>query len=346
MSALLLLCGVVVPFCAHAELQAVPFPKTYADVSFADRVAVETEAYQPFMDKSVYESLDIVPGEEIYTDSMLAKMEAEQAQEQTPTTTDFPTPDIGATDLAQPIQPIPPTQIAETPQPSYPVSPTPTTRPTYSGDTIGGGTVVENNIVTGGSCYPPARDKNFTSTIYTTGKYEKVHPALEKALITLFRKEGGCGTVKNDPLGYTCYGVTSYYFPQVKNPGFSRADAEEIYYNNYWKKYHLERLPDVISGDIFLAGVGSGTQTAIQRFSMFLGIKKTTSVNNEMINAVNNYNGDIHNKWMDYRDKWLQEIAHSSTYKGSVSRGWKNGIILKRKNGCHVRPAPNEVLTR
>lgn len=345
MSALLLLCGVVVPFCAHAELQAVPFPKTYADVSFVDRVAVATEGYQPFMDKSVYESLDVVPGEEIYTDIMLAKMAAEYEQEQaqTPITTDFPTTDIGTIDLAQPIQPIPPTTPAPT-QPSQPSQQTHT--PTYSGNTIGGGTVIENNIVTGGSCYPPARDKNFPNKIYTTGKYEKIHPALEKALITLFRKEGGCGTIKNDPGGYTCYGVTSRYFPQVKNPGFSRADAEEIYYQNYWKKHHLERLPDVISGDIFLAGVGNGTQTAIQRFSMFLGIKKTTSINNEMINAVNNYKGDIHNKWMDYRDKWLQEVANSSTYKGSVSRGYKNGITLKRKNGCHVRPAQNEVLTR
>lgn len=346
--ALLLLCGIIMPYCANAELVATPFPKTYADISFVDKVAVQTEAYQPFMDKSVYESLDIVPGEEVYTDSMLAKMEAEQDQEQTPTTTDFPSPDIGATDLAQPIQVIPPAQIAETPQPHYPASPTQTTRstytPTYSGATIGGGTVIENNIVTGGSCYPPARDKNFPNKIYTTGKHEKDSPAFEKALITLFRKEGGCGTIKNDPCGYTCYGIgSSPYCAGVLV--HNRAEAEEVYYNRYWKKHHLDRLPDVISGDIFLAGVGSGTQTAIQRFSTFLGIKKTLSINNEMIRAVNNYNGDIHNDWMDYRDQWLQESARKR-YGGSVSRGYKNGITLKRKNGCHVRPAPSEVLTR
>ncbi|MCR5398712.1 MAG: hypothetical protein K6E68_04170, partial [Lachnospiraceae bacterium] len=71
--------------------------------------------------------------------------------------------------------------------------------------------------------------------------------------------------------------------------------------------------------------------------------KTATSINNNMINAVQNYNGDIHNNWMDVRNDFLQQVARNR-YNGSVSRGYTNAIILKRKNGCHVQPT--EPLTR
>lgn len=314
----------IVPLCAYAEIQPVSFPKTFEDLSFQDKVAVKTEAYQPFMDKSVYQSLEIAPGEEIYTDRTIAELEAEQP---TTPTTDFPT----FTDD---------TSGYTFPSNETPVQPTTVTQ--YNGTTIGGGAVIENNIVINGSCYPAATDATFPNKIYTTGKYESISPAFEKAMITVFRKEGSCGTIKNDPCGYTCYGVGSS--PKcagvvVKN----RAEAEEFYYSRYWQKYHYGRLPDVISGDIFLASMGSGPVTAIRQFAKFLGIKRTDSINNEMITAVQNYNGDIHNRWLDVRNEFLQKVARER-YNGSVSRGYKNAIRLKRNNGCHVRPA--QMLTR
>ena len=52
--AISLLCLFVVPKIALADVTPVGFPKTIADVSFEDRVAVMAEGYKPFMDKSVY----------------------------------------------------------------------------------------------------------------------------------------------------------------------------------------------------------------------------------------------------------------------------------------------------
>lgn len=328
--ALLLLCGIIMPYCANAELVATPFPKTYADISFVDKVAVQTEGYVPFMDKAVYQSLDIEPGEEIYTDHAIAQFEHEQ----------FPDIAVIPDTPVEPVSSIEPApNIPQPTQPNHPVSPTPVV---YSGATIGGGHVTENNIVRDESCYLAARDKNFPNKIYTTGRYEKISPAFEKAMITVFRKEGRCGTIANDPCGYTCYGIGS----SPKCSGVvvkTRTEAEDFYYNRYWQKYKLYQLPDVISGDIFLASMASGPGTAIKQFSKFLGIKTTTSINNDMINAVQNYNGDIHNNWMDVRNDFLQQVARNR-YNGSVSRGYTNAIILKRKNGCHVQPT--EPLTR
>ena len=338
--------GMTIP--AYAKLSATQFPMTAQDLSFKSRVEIATEGYKPFLDKKAYQELNIVPGEEIYTDSMIAKIEATEKQQKQDAQNlphdkycaKYPD-DETVCKPAQPVQPDThePVQPNAQNQPTVPQKTKPEQNQIYfSGRTIGGGSVIENNYVVGNSCYPAAKDRHFPNIIYTTGKYENIHPAFEKGLITVFRKEGGCGTIKNDPCGYTCYGIGS----SPKCSGVvvrSRAEAEEIYYNRYWKNYRIDKLPDVIATDIFLACMASGPGTALSQFRKFLGLpKKTSAVDNEMINAVNNYKSDIHNDWMDYRDKFLQDVARRR-YNGSVSRGYKNSIELKRKNGCHVRPS-------
>lgn len=303
-------CGVLsAVHVAYGGLVATKFPGTIQDLSFESRTENIADGYKPFLDKKAYQELNIVPGEEIYTDHMIAVDEANIE----PQVQDAPT--------------VPPSQPIPTPPPAM----------YYSGQTIGGGAVIENNSITGGSCYPADHDNHFVNKILTTGRYESVHPALEKGLITIFRKEGGCGTIKNDPCGYTCYGIGS----SPKCTGIvvhSRAEAEDVYYNRYWKKYHLDKLPDVISTDIFLAGMASGPSTALSQFREFLGLPQRPSVvDDNVINAVKNYKGDIHNNWLDKRDAFLQKVAQQR-YGGSVSRGYKNAIEIKRKNGCHVRP--------
>ena len=63
--------------------------------------------------------------------------------------------------------------------------------------------------------------------------------------------------------------------------------------------------------------------------------------NNERVRTNFIYRGDftqeIHNNWLDKRDAFLQNVARQR-YNGSVSRGYKNAIEIKRKNGCHVVP--------
>lgn len=324
---LLICCLALLAHVAHGKLTATKYPGTVEDLSFTSRVELAAEGYKPFLDKSAYQELNIVPGEEIYTDRMIAQAEAAAEEEQKLEEYCKQHPEDKTKCQQKPTEPTP----------TVPVAPiTPTTTVNYSGGTIGGGPVIVNNSVTGGSCYPAAKDRHFKNKIFTTGKYEKIHPAFEKGLITVFRKEGGCGTIKNDPCGYTCYGIGSKC-----NGGLvvtSRAEAEDYYYKKYFANYKIDKLPDVISADIFIASMASGPGTAMKQFRKFLGLPENTRVvDDEMINAVKNYQGDIHNKWMDRRDEFLQAVAQKR-YNGSVSKGYKNAIELKRKNGCHVQP--------
>ena len=313
---------------AYAKLQATSFPTTYADVSFTDRMANATAGYKPFMNQSAYTELNIEPGEEIFTDRLIAQQEAAVEQQ---------LQDARTMNISEYCAKYPDDYTKCPQQQTVAVTP-PHTTP-FTGKTIGGGPVIENNIVTGGSCYPASKDRHFVNQILTTGKYENISPAFEKALITIFRKEGKCGTVKNDPCGYTCYGIGSGSScgGVVVN---SRAEAEDWYYQHYWVKYNIGKLPDVISTDYFLASMASGPGTAYKQFRSFLGLPATSgqNIDNDMIRAINNYNGDIHNRWMDKRDAFLQEVSRKR-YNGALNNGYKNAIEIKRKNGCHVRPS-------
>ena len=323
MKRIFILCSIVLlAHTAYAKLTATKFTKTIDDMSFTSRMEIAAEGYKPFLDKSAYQELNIVPGEEIYTDRMIAQAEAAAEEEQK----------LEDYCKQHPEDKINCPQKTEESVPAVPTS----SIVIYSGHTIGGSPVIDNNSVTGGSCYPASKDRHFTNKILTTGKYERIHPAFEKGLITVFRKEGGCGTIKNDPCGYTCYGIGSKC-----NGGLvvtNRAEAEDYYYKKYFANYKIDKLPDVISADIFIASMASGPGTAMKQFRNFLGLPESTrGVDEEMINAVKNYQGDIHNKWMDRRDEFLQAVAQKR-YNGSVSKGYKNAIELKRKNGCHVQP--------
>lgn len=315
--------GMTVP--VYGKLSATQFPNTVQDMSFKSRVEIATEGYKPFLDKKAYEELNVVPGEEFYTDRLIAEMEAENRQQ----TTDAQTMPLNEYCTKYPYD------DTKCPQQTGTSATAQQPQPRFSGKTIGGGSVAENNYVVGGSCYPAAKDKNFRDKIWTTGKYENIHPAFEKGLITVFRKEGGCGRINNDHCGYTCYGISECAGVRVS----SRAEAEEVYYKQYWKPKKLEKLPDVIASDVFVASMWSGTGTAMQHLRDFLGLTvKSTPVDDEVINAVNNYQGDIYNDWIDYRERFLMDVARRR-YNGSVSNGFRNAIELKRKNGCHVQPS-------
>lgn len=337
-------------------LKSSSFPTVFDDISFSERRAVKAKGYEPFKDMEAYRGL-VVEGEEHFIERQLALLEEERIQdaatlsdadycnkypldnERCPQPTDIVSAIVSFGDITPPSSTTPtsPTTQQPTPAPSAPAAPS--GGESYSGRTIGGGRVAVSNKTHSGSCYPAAKSSHFKNQILTSGQYETVSPAFEKALITVFRKEGGCGTIKNDPCGYTCYGLGSG--PKCMNMDVSkltRKDAETVYYDRFWNKYNFGKLPDVIAGDIFLASMGSGACTAIQQFRQFLGLSKNCKIDDAVVAAAENYQGDIHNKWLDVRKAFLTEVA-ARRYANKVLKGWMNSIQLKRENGCHVVPS-------
>ena len=179
---------------------------------------------------------------------------------------------------------------------------------------------------------PSTKGGVFTNEILTSGRYASISPAFEKAMITKFRTEGGCGFHPADRGGYTCYGVSSNFFSQVKNPGFSRKDAEDIAWNVFFKGHNLDKLPDAISGDVFMALWGTGSKKySIGLLQKLLGVPQTNVVDNATVEAAINYPGaDLRTRFLDIRGR-----AFSRGQK-EFRRGWLNGLDLYRANGCHT----------
>lgn len=188
----------------------------------------------------------------------------------------------------------------------------------------------------GQKCTPPSKQTGvFKNDILTTGTYA-AYPAFEKAMITKFRTEGGCVDHPADAGGYTCYGVSSKVFPEVRNPGFSRADAEKIAFERFFKKPHFDKLPDAISGDIFMAYWGTGKASkSVGLLQEILGVPKTNVVDDVTINAAINYTGDLRTQFLDAREKTFR------SGQKEFKTGWLNALELYRANGCHTLTPQN-----
>ena len=324
-------------------LTPVEFPKTAADLSATDRVALKTSGYEPYKDLHAYHDL-VVEGEEqfIARQAALAEFERESDYATMDNNTyceNYPLDDEHCNVTMDAYDNV--VSIGDDKQDAPTVS-----TPQYSGTTIGGGVVTPNNSVRGGSCYPAAKSTNYKNEILTTGKYERISPAFEKAMMTLFRKEGKCGLTPGDSCGYTCYGIgenclgKTIGLDRAALSKLTRAEAEDIYYKNYWEKYNVGILPDVISGEVFLSMMGAGAITGIRRFRNFLGVNTSPKdvLDENVVNAVRNYNGDIHSAWLDAYQAFLVKVSKNYS-DPRVLTSWMRGIKLKRENGCHVVPA-------
>ena len=189
-----------------------------------------------------------------------------------------------------------------------------------------------DGTIIGGPCTPPSQNtgpSNYTKDILTTGRYAN-YPAFEKALITKFRIEGNISDDPDDAGGYTRYGVSAKYHPEAKNPNFSRADAEDIAFRDYYKKYNVDKLPDDISGEVFMAVWGMGAKRGIGLLQNILGVKNTGIVDAETINAAKNYKGNLRKEFLDERGK---RFLKANT---KIRKGLLRGLELYRANGCRT----------
>lgn len=215
--------------------------------------------------------------------------------------------------------------IPEQTPPITSVQPVPDVTNTVSGD---------HRKVHGGTCTPPDASDWFTNKILTTGKYQSIDPAFEKALINNFRVEGGCGT---DVGGYTCYGISAKGNPDIDIGSLTPAKVEDITYTKYYKNINIDSLPDYVRGDVMRASFSAGQYTGIKQFQKTLGINQSGKITNEVVVAAENYSGDLHNNFWDTMQQYYGSLAKKPKYSPYL-KGWMNMVKLFRDNGCHVQP--------
>lgn len=332
---------------AKSLLQAQPqvFPTTMADTSFTVRTENAAQGYQPFANRSAYQTIQI-ESDEAYLNRIIQREELQsQRDAQTMSREQYcdkyplddklcpQTPGLEESIIAignrKPSQQ-PTAQPSSTPGATTPAAPSVSTTPT----TPSASTTTNNNSFNG-PCTPPQRSKIFVNKILTSGQYANSDPAFEKAMITVFRTEGECSNDPDDAGGYTCYGISQRANPEVDVRNITRADAERIGYKKYYTAYNIHKLPDNLRGNVFMLSWASGPGRALDKLCNFLNIPYRTKIDESVISAAINYPGDIHNDFLDTQQQWYIQASKKDNNKKFL-KGWMNRVQLMRENGCHT----------
>ena len=317
------------------------FPTTAADAGFIARMENKRDDYLPYFNRSAFQDLPIDEQEEL--EYMARRAERNRLAfygthtlteycENYPTTTEC-------------MNTLPPTiQPGNAQQSAGSIYPTITTGPynntTYMHASITPENVAKYNLKThDGGCTPPERSSFWRNDIQTSGQYQHSNPAFEKFMITAFRKEGGCVNDPNDHGGYTCYGCASEGLCKgIDMRNITRAKVENLAFNNMYKTYNVDKLPDAFRGYAMWGIWGSGPNTGIKLFQSALGIQRTGKIDVATIRAAENYTGDFGNTYTDAHEKFYRNIVNRDPSQEKFLRGWLNSLELLRPSGCHVIP--------
>ncbi len=353
------------------------FPTTINDVSFADRMENLAAGYAPYKDASAYAPIKIEPWEasiqrelealetrrrldeiQMPLDEYCAKYFDEarcpddRGREQeiialgnSPTNSASTQPQTSpATQEAQQHAPQQAPQAQDSVSGPQPRQDNNIQQPEQIPPASVASPVVANNRIHDGPCTPSARSKHFRNTILTTGKYENIDPAFNKMMVQIFRVEGDCGGHPKDPGGYTCYGYAQRYNPDIDVRQLTPAGAEDRTYERFYLAKGLNKLPDSIRGDVLRGDFGSGPGAGVKKLQKTLGLPQTGNVDDTLIRASEEYNGDLHNAYWNTMQDFYVDITRRNPERKVFLKGWMNGVRHFRENGCHVEP--EEPLTR
>ena len=335
-------------------LIATSFPKTIADVPFADRIKNKTAGYRPYFNRSAFAGLTIEEQDELesmayqselYRRSFFDSHTIEEYCEEYPESPECPnthtseTSSPSNTNIAQSaeyIYPInPPTTISIPPTTTVNTAPIPYMRVALTPENIAKYGLKTHN----GGCTPPERSNHWRNQILTSGRYQSIAPAFEKFLITSFRKEGSCGNHPNDRGGYTCYGCASNGLCKgIDMNKVTRPLVEDLYYEKVYTKYNVNKLPDAFRGYLLWGMSGSGPVTGIKQFQGALGVPLTGKIDDATIHAAENYTGDFADAYTKNCEQFLRNIVARDPSQKVFLKGWLNGLALLRPCGCHVIP--------
>ena len=76
--------------------------------------------------------------------------------------------------------------------------------------------------------------------------------------------EGGYVNDPKDLGGETKYGITKRFYPDVDIKNLTKEDAKKIYYDDYWVKNKVHKLPDNLKYIYFDMCINQGRGTAVR----------------------------------------------------------------------------------
>ncbi len=144
---------------------------------------------------------------------------------------------------------------------------------------------------------------------------------------SIYDNEGGYVNDFSDPGKKTKYGISSKSYPDEDIENLSKERSYALYYRDYWKRYHADRLPDDIAQPFMDIGVNQGMPTAVINLQKAIGIKPGTIIGDQTINALKNQdNIQILNKFKKLSQERYQNIISKNPKLQKYQKGWTNRL--------------------
>lgn len=96
--------------------------------------------------------------------------------------------------------------------------------------------------------------------------------AFGRAVAAVLRHEGGYVLDGLDPGGETNFGISKRAYPDLDIRNLKRADAEAIYYTDYWLPAECDKYPDAVAFVVFDCAVNQGVSTAKRLLQTAVGV--------------------------------------------------------------------------
>ncbi len=165
-----------------------------------------------------------------------------------------------------------------------------------------------------------------------------------RALDIVLQYEGGYVNHPADPGGPTNLGITmatlrAYRgrhvdFSDVRN--LTKAEAGQIYRQNYWDKIHGDELPSGVDFAVFDFGVNSGPGTAAKFLQHALGVPADGAIGPVTLAAANKANPAVLiNRYMDARLDYLESLRTWPTF----GKGWTSRVAAVRREALKMAGA-------
>jgi hypothetical protein len=160
------------------------------------------------------------------------------------------------------------------------------------------------------------------------------------ALQFVLKAEGGYSNHPNDRGGQTNYGITQSTLNDAKKLGIidnnvssvkdlTLDDAKKIYKEMYWDKINGDALPADLSIALFDTAVNMGDKTSVKMLQEILGVTQDGIIGPQTLAAIQNYNGNLVDNFLDAREARYETIAKQPS-QGVFLKGWLNRVRTLR----------------
>jgi len=147
-------------------------------------------------------------------------------------------------------------------------------------------------------------------------------PNFDYCVAIVLEDEGGLVSDPNDPGGTTNFGISQRAYPGLDIPNLTEAEAEQIYYNDYWVKFRCGDVPGHLDLWFMTACVMSGGATATKLLQQLVGCTPDGVFGPTTLQAVQQFPSSRQHEYLTLYTLHLMSLSDWPSF----GKGWMNRL--------------------